>query len=208
MAASKKIDIPLEKLVAIALAINENTISNKNRSKEEKIPTDKFIRQFGINRKDFSETIKDIEIKYNPSTFLYDIYESLLSNNKVTTLDISQVEDDKQQSNYKVTTIKKIDKTPTTNLETIPEELKKVMLLSNELEEMVYWYRKHKDDGLIIDVPEININHSDLEGELTVRSFKTYTRVLDKFADYCKGKKEMQKDLVALALVELMDKYK
>ena len=37
---------------------------------------------------------------------------------------------------------------------------------------------------------------------------KSYASAVDRFAEYCKGKKEMQKDLVALALVELMDKYK
>jgi len=41
-----------------------------------------------------------------------------------------------------------------------------------------------------------------------VRSFKTYARVLDKFAVFCKSKKEMQKDLIALALVEFMNTYK
>jgi len=208
MGNAKKLDISLEKLVAIALSINENTILNKSKSKEEKISTDIFLKQLGINRKNFSETIKDIEISYNNSTFLYDISETLLSNKEVTKLDIGLVKEDEQQSNNKVTTIKKINKTPITNFENLPGELKKVMDLSNELEEMVYWYRKHKNDDVIIDVPEININNSNFKGTLTVRSFKTYTTVLDKFSNYCKSKKELQKDLVALALVEFMDKYK
>ena len=73
---------------------------------------------------------------------------------------------------------------------------------------MLYWYRHHKDDDKIIEIPEININNNNLKGTLMVRSFKTYIKVLDKFALSCKDKKEMQKDLIALALVEFMDRYK
>jgi len=205
---SKKLDIPLERLVTIALAINENTIKNKNRSKDEKTPTDKFIRQFGANRKDFSETIKNTEIKYNKSTFLYDVPLVLPSNTKVTNVDIIPVEGDKQQSNQKVTPIELHNQSLSTNLKTLPIELRKIINQSAEIEEMLYWYRHHKDDDKIIEVPEININHTDLEGDLMVRSFKTYIKVLDKFAVFCKDKKELQKDLIALALVEFIDRYK
>ena len=71
MSKAKKLELTVYMLIEIAKAINKNTIAN--RSRDEKIPTDKFIRQFGINRKDFSETIKDTNIKYNRSTFFYDI---------------------------------------------------------------------------------------------------------------------------------------
>ncbi len=215
----KKLDISLEKLISIALSINKNTISNKSKTKEEKIPTDKFIKRFEINRKDFSFTIKDTEIKYNKSTFLYDIPEGLRINNKVTNVDITTSEPNKQQSNYKVTTegtqqsnqiVTPIEKEQpiSTNLKNLPVELRKIIDQSSEIEEMLFWYRHHKDDDKIIEVPEIDVNHADLQGELMVRSFKTYARVLDKFAIFCKGKKEMQKDLIALALVEFMNTYK
>jgi len=215
----KKLDISLEKLISIALSINKNTILNKSKTKEEKIPTDKFIKQFEINRKDFSFTIKDTEIKYNKSTFLYDIPEGLTINNKVINVDIMPTDPNKQQSNYKVTTegtqqsnqivtpIKK-EHPISTNLKNLPVELRKIIDQSSEIEEMLYWYRHHKDDDKIIEVPEIDVNHADLDGELMVRSFKTYAKVLDKFAIFCKGKKEMQKDLIALALVEFMNTYK
>ena len=100
----KKLDISLKKLISLALAINKNTISNKSKPKDEKIPTDKFIKQFEINRKDFSFTIKDTEITYNKSTFLYDVPESLNINNQVTNVDIITAGPNKQQSNNKVTT--------------------------------------------------------------------------------------------------------
>ncbi|MBK5200326.1 MAG: hypothetical protein JJE21_02210 [Spirochaetaceae bacterium] len=204
----KKLDISLEKLISIALSINKNTVSNKSKTKEQKIPTDKFIKQFEINRKDFSFTIKYTEIKYNKSTFLYDLPEVLPSNIKVTNVDIISVKDDKQQSNNKVTPVEHLNQSPSANLKSLPVELRKIINQSAEIEEMLYWYRHHKDDDKIIEVPEININHTDLEGDLMVRSFKTYVKVLDKFAVFCKDKKELQKDLIALALVEFIDRYK
>ena len=215
----KKLDISLDKLISIALSINKNTIANKNKTKEEKIPTDKFIKQFEINRKNFSFTIKNTEIKYNKSTFLYDIPEGLAINNKVENVDIMPSKTNKQQSNYKVTTegtqqsnqiVTPIEKEQTfsTNLKNLPVELRKIIDQSSEIEEMLYWYRHHKDDDKIIEVPEIDVNHADLQGDLMVRSFKTYAKVLDNFAIFCKGKKEMQKDLIALALVEFMNTYK
>jgi len=219
MGKSKKLDISLEKLVSIALSINENTIANKHKLKEEKISTDKFIQQFNINRKDFSFTIKDTEINYNKSTFLYDVPEVLNVNNKIISTYIMPLKANKQQSNHKVTTegaqqsnqiVTPIEKQQplSTNLKNLPVELRKIINQSSEIEEMLFWYRHHKNDDKIIEVPEINVNHDDLQGDLMVRSFKTYERVLNKFAVFCKDKKEMQKDLIALALVEFMDTYK
>lgn len=205
MSKPKKLDLSIDKLAIIASALNENILANKNRSKEEKISTDTLIKDFGINRKDFSETIKDTEIKFNKSTFLYDIPSTLLSNNKVTLIDKKAAIAIKQQSNNKVTPKKNHSQFI---MENLPSEFRKIVSLSEEIEEMLTWYQLHKDDSKIIDIPEININRPELEGETTTRSFKTYVKVLDTFAEYCKGKKETQKDLLALALVEFMDKYK
>lgn len=205
----------MEQLIEIAKALNENILANRTRSKDEKIENDVFIRKFNITRKNFSATIKDTEIKYNQSAGLYDIPGVLPNNYKVTNIDVKPIVKAEQQNNNKVTTIdvqpSNYKVTPVNeviSLENIPTELQKIMSFSQEIEEMLYWYRRHKDDDNIIEIPEININHRDFEGTTTVRSFKTYTKVLDKFAEYCKGKKETQKDLLALALVEFMEKYK
>lgn len=55
---------------------------------------------------------------------------------------------------------------------------------------------------------EININHPKLTGEISTRSFRTYGSVLDEFAEFCKGKKEQQKDLMALAMIEFIERYR
>ncbi|MBU3179302.1 hypothetical protein KPL47_23725 [Clostridium estertheticum] len=86
MGKPKKLELTIDKLIEIAIEINKNTISNRNRSKDDKIPTDKLIRGLGINRKNFSVTIQDTNIKYNKSTFLYDIPSEFIMNDKSDTI--------------------------------------------------------------------------------------------------------------------------
>ena len=45
-----------------------------------------------------------------------------------------------------------------------------------------------------------------LEGEIKARSFKTYKNVMDKFVGYCKENKLCQKDCIAIALLDFMNK--
>lgn len=45
-----------------------------------------------------------------------------------------------------------------------------------------------------------------LEGEIKARSFKTYKNVMDKFVVYCKENKLCQKDCIAIALLDFMNK--
>ena len=45
-----------------------------------------------------------------------------------------------------------------------------------------------------------------LEGEIKARSFKTYKSVVDKFVGYCKENKLCQKDCIAIALLDFMNK--
>ena len=45
-----------------------------------------------------------------------------------------------------------------------------------------------------------------LQGEIKARSFKTYKSVVDKFVVYCKENKLCQKDCIAIALLDFMNK--
>ena len=45
-----------------------------------------------------------------------------------------------------------------------------------------------------------------LQGEIKARSFKTYKSVVDKFVAYCKENKLCQKDCIAIALLDFMNK--
>lgn len=224
MSKSKKLDLSIEKLKEIFQAINKNTIAN--RSREEKIPTDKFIRQFGINRKDFSETIKDTNIKYNRSTFFYDIEDSEevhfsttktnledVNKNNVkvnkSSLKVNLTESLKEEELYQQTSqnnSKEIQNIPKNNFQ-MPNEFKELLSLTGELKEMVGWYRTQTNTN-VIEIPELNVNIPKLSGEVITRSFKMYKEVAEDFSKYADNRKETQKDLISLALLEFMQKYK
>lgn len=74
----------------------------------------------------------------------------------------------------------------------------------NNLFEMLQKYAEQKE-GLIIG-QEINTYHPKLSGFIATRSFRSYANIFDEFSDFCKERKEPQKDLMALALIEFMER--
>ncbi|MCB2361980.1 hypothetical protein [Clostridium estertheticum] len=219
MSNPKKIDLPIEELKKITLAINENIIANKSRSKEDKITTDEFIKQFGINRKNFSETIKDTNIKYNKSTFFYDIGIDGKENFPATKVNSKQVnigsekinytKPFKNQEVYQVTTESKPKEIQNISNDKfqIPSEFKEILSLTGDLKEMLSWYKKQTNTN-IIELPELNINNPKLGGEVVTRSFKMYKEIAEDFSCFADSRKETQKDLISLALVEFINKYR
>jgi len=219
MSKPTKLDLPIEKLKQITKAINENTLANRSRIKEDRIPTDTFIRQFEINRKDFSETIKDTNIKYNKSTFFYDIESSEEVHFSTTKGNLKEVNKSsekvnrtkplKKQDLYQQTSqsnSKEIQSIPNNTFQ-LPNEFKDLLSLTGELKEMIGWYRNQTNTN-IIELPEININIPKLSGEVITRSFKMYKEIAEEFSKYADSRKETQKDLISLALLEFMQKYK
>jgi hypothetical protein len=231
MAKPKILDLTIDELIKIAKALNENTLANKKRSLDEKINNDKFISQmFNVSRKDFSHTIKNIKtgIEYNPKTFLYDIPEQHKEVTEV--LPIKPIEKtngnhSKAGSNTKVTlAVKTIDEMPITKV--LPMELFEIADMTKELKEMISWhkgftkdesaikellewYKQTKPNENIIEIPQINLDKNKLRGEIKTRSFKIYQQVLEDFKKYCERHGEFkQQDLLSMALIEYMDKYK
>lgn len=213
MSKPKRLDLQIEKLKEIAQAINENTKANRNKNKDDKISTDIFIRQFKINRKDFSETIKDTNINYNKSTFQYDIGEVNFSTTKVKLKEVNKgnekvnhTESLKKQEVRTENNSKEIQSIQKNTFQ-IPDDFKELLSLTGDLKEMVGWYKKQTNTN-IIDVPELNINNSKLDGEVVTRSFKMYKSIAEEFAKFAEIRKEKQKDLISLAILEFIDKYK
>lgn len=216
MGKAKKLDLTLEQLKAIAMELNKNTIANKTRAKEDKIGTDRYIRKFNITRKDFSESIKDTCISYNRSTFLYDIGDCYIAdiNGESVKEEVRHIESNTKESidNTKVEEekVKKVTKKVTPK-ESNDNSIDIVKLLEEQLPivlEIVKEYEKNKIQDKAIGDNTLIIDEDKLTGEDAVRSFKTYKKVLDGFSVYCKNRKEKQKDLLAMALIEFMEKYK
>lgn len=62
------------------------------------------------------------------------------------------------------------------------------------LQEMIKCYKNKKE-----------INNNDFEGEVIVRSVRTYKNILDSFAEYCKNNNLKQTDALAQALKNYME---
>lgn len=224
MSKPKILNLTVDELVMIARALNENTLANKKRILSEKISTDIFLKQkFNINRKDFSESIKSTQIKYNRSTFLYDIPGEHKSVTKM--LSCKVIENIKIESTAKPKPFKgTLDEVSIANV--LPSGLFEIADMTQEIKEIVSWYTEFKgNEGVIkellewykhskstetiIEVPQITLNKSRLHGEIKSRSFKLYENVLNEFKNYCEKHNEFkQQDLLSMALLEYMDKYK
>lgn len=86
------------------------------------------------------------------------------------------------------------------------ERLLKLVDQQPELEELLKWWKNEKN---IIDIPEITLNKAEFTGEILGKTFKTYKNVIDKFLSFCdKHGEYTQRDLVAMALLEYVQKYK
>lgn len=193
-------DININELINIAESINQNTIENKKKEKEDRINTDKFIMmKFKISRKRFSKLIKGTSIKYNPKSHMYDVPE-IINDSKLNDSKLSSSNSNNFESG-------------TSNDDNLPEikidEIKKIIEKEYpELLEIIDLYRKNNTNIVEKSSKEININRPELKGELFSKSFKTYKKVIDDFVKFSSKRVETQKDLIAIALLELMEKYK
>lgn len=193
-------DININELINIAESINQNTIENKKKEKEDRINTDKFIMmKFKISRKRFSKLIKGTSIKYNPKSHMYDVPETI-NDSKLNDSKLSSSNSNNFESG-------------TSNDDNLPEikidEIKKIIEKEYpELLEIIDLYRKNNTNIVEKSSKEININRPELKGELFSKSFKTYKKVIDDFVKFSSKRVETQKDLIAIALLELMEKYK
>lgn len=189
-------DLNIAELSNIANSINKNTIENRKRKKEDRLVTDKFIiMKFKISRKKFSKLIKDTPIKYNPKSHMYDvpINDDKLSvnNNKLSSFN----------NNFSASNDDNLSKINTENIKNIIEKE------YPEILDIINLYKKNKVNFIEKENKKIDIHRHELQGELFSKSFKTYKKVLDDFVEFCSKRVEKQRDLIAIALLEFMEKY-
>lgn len=213
MSKAKKLDLSIPELTKIAKAINENTIANRSRIQKDKINTDTFIRQFKINRKDFSESIKDTNIKYNKSTFQYVSNDIENASNNGDTLDTPTKTMNSNNGDTKGTPTKyNRSETMVVKSETIGTN-KAIIEFENMksgLVEMLEWYKKQrgKENVIDIEIPIISIDRDKLTEQAITRGFKIYPSIVAEFKEFSKGNSQYtMQDLMAMALIEYMKKY-
>jgi hypothetical protein len=180
MSEGKKLNIEYSKLVEIARALNENTVANKSRDKENKISNDKFIRtKFNISRKNFTATIKDTDISYNVSTHLYDIgnAKNIILSNQFN-----------KEHNHK------------NNTNILDNDIQKKLM------EIIKWYETKEDNSM--NNSSLNVDMNKLKGEIQTTTVRLHSNVWSDFRKFTKRyKKYKSMDLVSMALVEYMEKY-
>lgn len=199
MRKGRKLDIEYSKLVEIAKAINDNTVENKSRSTEEKINTDKFIRRtFHIDRRDFSATIQDTDIKYNKSTHLYDIGNCNTNTGN--------------KSDYitKVMPKKPINTNNCNDNTTIDSDcVQKIDYLVKNLDELKNTIEKYNKKLDVLNT-KLLIDTNDLRerGSAKPACFRIYESVYTDFKKFIRKHKEYKsQDIVSAALLDYMEKY-
>lgn len=212
MSEVRVLDMSYLELARIAKAINENTLANKNREKDKKIKTDHFIKKFGINRKNFSATIKEkkLPIKYNSSTFLYDIDE-----NFIESIDAEVVNVDKLTIKENVR--KNLDKSKEkSEAIIIPEKFNDIKFFiknKDKFFDMLEWYedRKEKENIKLNSVSQrIDIDDyaEELRGEVSVKYLKIYTNIYKRYEKFFdKYPKISKQDMLSLALLLFCERF-
>jgi hypothetical protein len=86
---------------------------------------------------------------------------------------------------------------------------KKQQEKEEEKEEIYSWIKKQMQlQEKIIDVPKLEIKKDKLTGEIKTRSFTVYSDILDQFNNFCKDKPYSKQNLLSMALLEYVEKYK
>lgn len=84
--------------------------------------------------------------------------------------------------------------------------LQKVLQLSSGIEEMLNWYNNQKN---VIDPVELKVDANRLTGEVKTTTVRLYNDVWKQFGEFMSSYKEYKSmDLISMALLEFMDKYK
>lgn len=60
--------------------------------------------------------------------------------------------------------------------------------------------------SIIKNYKGLEVERLKLQGNITTRSFRTYETVIDKFVKYCSSNKLSQKDAIAQAMINFMEK--
>lgn len=132
--------------------------------------------------------------------YIYNNSETVVNSNRITAVNNKKT----KVINESIT----FDKEQFTALTKEIQELKN---FKDDVYEMLLWYKNQRNKELIIDIesPSISINKSKFIGKAYTKGLKVYPSVIDEFKSFCDEYKEFkQQDLLAMAIIEYMEKYK
>lgn len=204
MGDPRKLDLNFEELVKIAKAINKNILDNRLRKKEDKISTDHFIRQqFNIARKDFSFTCKDYDIKYDPTTCLYEIpnYNATVMPSDAI---VSQKECAAATNQHHKSNAGEI------NSPIDIENTKTVEALLLQLIDLVKGKQnKVEPVGAELSSSVMHLTSNNKKDDVKSHCNKVYEPIYQEFKKVCDSYQEfLNQDLFSLALLDFINKYR
>lgn len=194
----------------------------KERYKEG-LTTGEIVKKYNIPKNTLGDTFRrngyasDKKLKIYVKTedeHVNNSYEHVYSEN----VEKSYIKETKNKDNKAMLELSKHENN--SNMLELPTDIKK------ELLNMVGWYKKQQDkeeereevyswikkqmqlENKIVNVAEIQIDKEKLTGEVKTRSFTIYSNVLEKFNGFCKEKPYSKQDLLSMALLEYIEKYK
>lgn len=198
-------------LVNIAITLNNEDLRGKDR--------ENFLKKnYNMSERTWQKKIKDTPIAYNNKTKQYDIpnIDEIESNYIETPKKLNRntkETNDGFEGNSKVTKLNSYEIVEVGYKEIAPKEefnnmKNDIEYIKNQLNVLFDKIRdKEELEKNIIQIPKIDLEQYDLSGEVEGRSFKTYKYVLKQFSEFCSKRNETQKDLLAVALLEFMQKY-
>ena len=216
MSSPGKNNITYDELLRISKELNKNIIANKSRSKEEKIQTDNFIKQFGISRKDFTATIRKTNICFDRKAGLYEVTKDIDYKNDIKVIAIDEYKkveniDSNYQNNDKISIDNEL-KNKIIKFMDLQKDLIELISLKPDLIDMLQDYKSnkkiiHTENDNIISI--LNIDIPELQGDLINKSIKVYENIARQFDKVCSQYSSIKRqDLYSLALLEFIEKYK
>jgi len=209
MSSPGKNNITYDELLRISQELNKNIIANKSRSKEEKIQTDNFIKQFGISRKDFTATIRETNICFDRKAGLYEVTKDNDYKNDIKVIAIDEYK--KVENNDKISIDNEL-KNKIIKFMDLQKDLIELINLKPDLIDMLQDYKSnekiiHTENDNIISI--LNIDIPELQGDLINKSIKVYDNIARQFDKVCSQYSSIKRqDLYSLALLEFIEKYK
>lgn len=201
-----------EKLTAL------QQIEHFNKLLSENISNNKICDTIGIPRTTLRDRFKKAGYKFDTKEKCYKSVTNETPTNDVSNTKVTPSKNipnpnpilpQENKDQYKNETI-----IPIENLNQIMDivnfknDLVELINLKQDIKETIDAVKKYEFEKNIIDIPDLKIDFSKMNGEIRSRSFKVYDDVIEKFLNFAKKNNSFkQQDLLAQAMIEFIERY-